>query len=191
MLNLQRFTESSVAVSPAAEPELAKAPAMAAEYDYEIVLGRAHFAGIGLAAIVLVAVFSGVAYSIGKSMASTAVVDATPALAVPLPEPPTPAPAAPAPISAQEQTKTPAAPLFGDEVTGKVYLQVGAIEKGLAAIWAEGLRTHGLDAFVAPGPGDKQWRVVIGPLPDSQAFQRAKDTLDRLQVNTFGRRYQP
>jgi cell division septation protein DedD len=70
---------------------------------------------------------------------------------------------------------------------------VGVIEKGLAAVWAEGLRTHGLEAFAAPGPSDglNLWRVLIGPLPDPQAYQRAKDVLDTLGLTNFGRRYPP
>jgi cell division septation protein DedD len=67
---------------------------------------------------------------------------------------------------------------------------VGAVDRGLAGIWAEGLRTHGLDAFVAPGPTDKMWRVVIGPLPNPDAYQRAKTKLDELGINTFGRKQQ-
>ena len=66
---------------------------------------------------------------------------------------------------------------------------MGAIDKELAGIWAEGLRTHGLDAFVATGLTANEWRVVVGPLPDPQSYQRAKDTLDKLGITAFGRRY--
>jgi hypothetical protein len=184
LLNLEQYTEP-----PA--PEVAKAPRMTEEIaDYEIVLGRGQIASTGLVAIVLVAVVSGVSYLIGKSTALTAVAaTSTPAVPAPLShvEPQQTLAPAPGPTAALPTT----APLFQEAVTGKVYLQVGAIEKGLAAIWAEGLRTHGLDAFVAPGPSDKEWRVLIGPIPDPQAFQRAKDTLDNLGVFTFGRRYLP
>jgi cell division septation protein DedD len=212
LLNLERFAQSGAAVPPApgpafpSSPELAQAPAIIEEYDYEIVLDRGQFAGIGLMAIVLVAVFSGVSYLIGRSMSSTAAAaaashaSAAPAPVVPSPvvpaapvvEVPAAKPASPTPQAVAEPTSdAPAAPLFADAVAGKVYLQVGAIEKGLAGIWAEGLRAHGLDAFVAPGPGDKQWRVLVGPMPDPQTFQRTKDTLDKLGVSTFGRKYQP
>jgi cell division septation protein DedD len=183
-LNLERYTEP-----PA--PEVAKAPRMAEEFaDYEIVLGRGQIASTGLVAIVLVAVFSGVSYLIGKSTALTAVA-ATSTPAVPAPLSHVSPPQTQAPTPGPTPALPTAAPLFEEAVTGKVYLQVGAIEKGLAAIWAEGLRTHGLDAFVAPGPSDKEWRVLIGPIPDPQAFQRAKDALDNLGVFTFGRRYPP
>ena len=38
-------------------------------------------------------------------------------------------------------------------------------ERGMAMILAEGLRGHGFDSFVAPGPNEKIFRVLIGPLP--------------------------
>ena len=163
-------------------------------------LGRGHIASTALVVTVLLAVFSGVSYLIGKSMASKAVVAATAASVVPAPVVPVPAPQTPtpAPALAQEQPgsaqpRTTTAPVFADAVPGKVYLQVGVIEKGLAAIWAEGLRSHGLESFAAPGPSDGLglWRVLIGPLPDPQAYQRAKDTLGTLGLTNFGRRYPP
>jgi cell division septation protein DedD len=51
------------------------------------------------------------------------------------------------------------------------------------------LRTHGLAAFVASGPSDKIWRVVIGPLPDPKSYEQAKGILDQLGIAEFGRRY--
>jgi len=187
LLNLDRYTppaEPTAALAP--EP----APATTAESaEFEIVLGHRQIASTSLVAIVLLAVFSCFSYLIGKSMApkAAAAVQAPPAVQ-------SPAPAAPViePIAVPfdpEQAKTITTPLVGQAESGKVYLQVGAIEKGLGVIWAEGLRTNGLDAFISPGPDDKEWRVLIGPLPDPQAYQRAKDTLDKLGINTFGRRY--
>jgi cell division septation protein DedD len=90
-----------------------------------------------------------------------------------------------------EQPKVTATPVIGEAIQGQVYLQVGVIDKGPAVIWAEGLRTHGLDAFVSPGPTDGLglWRVLIGPLPDPKSYQRAKDTLNSLSLTNFGRRY--
>jgi cell division septation protein DedD len=175
-----------------AEPETVEDSA-----EFEIVLGRRQIASTSLVAIVLVAVFSGVSYLIGKSVAPRAQAS-TSAAVVPAPAGQAPAtqPGAPDPATAPllPQMRQPAAtnaPIFGEAIAGQVYLQVGVIEKGPAAIWAEGLRTHGLDAFVAPGPGDglMLWRVMIGPLPDPQSYQRAKDALNTLGLTNFGRRY--
>jgi hypothetical protein len=163
--------------------------------EFEIVLGRRQVASTSLVAIVLVSVFSGVSYLIGKSMgpketgapaAMATSVEASQAPAMPA--------AVPAVIKEQlprMQSEPINAPLFAEAIPGQVYLQVGVIEKGPAGIWAEGLRTHGLEAFVAPGPGDglMLWRVMIGPLPDPQSYQRAKDALNTLGLTNFGRRY--
>ena len=177
--------------------------------DFEIVLGRAQIASTSLVAIVFLALLSAFSYLIGKSMVPTVQASSTPAPAVvkaqgPVQEAPV-APAvapiaAPAPVAAQAVAPIvqPAAspvtafssPIFGEEAKGKVYLQAGVIDKGLAGIWAEGLRAHGLEGFVAPGPNPTLWRVLIGPLPDSQSYDKAKHTLDVLGVNTFGRRFE-
>jgi cell division septation protein DedD len=187
--------------------------------EFEIVLGRQQIAGTALLAMVLLAVFCGVAYSIGKSMMANTLTAAEsptvpPALAM------TQAPAAmPKPPMASRQPTTASGPsssgpqaralpqvpvmapaptaqirsagasLFGEVVPGQVYLQMGIITKGAAAIWAEGLRGHGLDAFAAPGPDDGlgMWRVLVGPLPDPKVYQQSKNTLDSLGVPNFSR----
>jgi len=201
LLNLDRYPEAPVPEPSPAAPGVAQEPV-----EFEIVVGRRQIAGAALVAIVLLAVFSGISYLIGKSMqpVAAATVQAPPALPTPVVPPvvPAPAPASapaveapepetgssaadPAPVDAAVATPpTTTAPLFGVSEAGKVYLQVGVIQQGLAAIWAEGLRTHGLDAFAAPGPNDglHLWRVVVG---------RAKDTLEKIGVPTFGRRYEP
>ena len=61
----------------------------------------------------------------------------------------------------------PEAPLFAEPKAGSVYIQMGAVEKGVSVIFAEGLRKRGLPAFVAPGPSEKIFRVLIGPLAGS------------------------
>ena len=169
--------------------------------DFEIVFGRRQVASTGLVLIVVLACFSGVSYLIGRSAGAKTGAPAT-ATAVKAAEASTavtPAPVTAAPVKAAAVTAPPAiaapdpskpqAPLFAEAISGKVYIQVGAIDKGLAGIWAEGLRAHGLDAFVSTGPSDKMWRVLIGPLPDPQSHQHAKDTLDSLGIATFGRKY--
>jgi hypothetical protein len=199
LLNLERFTQSSTPEPPVAEPEPAsapQAPVIIEEYEYEIVLGRSQFAGIGLLATVLVAVVSGVSYLIGKSASPRAEAPAISAPVIPVPTPAPPVALAPTPRAQQpplQQTQNKANPtgLFGEVVTGQQYLQVGIIEKGSAATWAEGLRTHGLDAFVAPGPADGRgmWRVLVGPLPNPQDFDRAKNTMDALGIPNFARTF--
>jgi cell division septation protein DedD len=81
-------------------------------------------------------------------------------------------------------------PLFATPVPKKIYIQMAAVEKGLAMIFAEGLRRRGLDGFVAPGPNEKLFRVLIGPLPDEAAYKRVKNEVDQIGLNVFPRRYE-
>jgi hypothetical protein len=191
-------------------PQEAKAPAapqlsplgLDEQADFEIVLGRGQVASTMLLVLVVLVVFGGGGYVIGKSASpKVAVVQAAapaPSALAPVEKPApaamkapeAPAPAVSAPVVSAPLSASLSAPLFSEQEPGKVYLQVGAVDKGLAGIWAEGLRTHGLAAFVAPGPTATVWRVVIGPLPTPQSFEQAKATLDRLGINTFGRKQQ-
>ncbi len=82
------------------------------------------------------------------------------------------------------------APMFAEPVGGATYLQMGAVDKGAAAIFAEGLRKRGFPSFVATGPSATMFRVLIGPLRDAAAYARTKDALDRMGVNAFGRTYE-
>ena len=82
------------------------------------------------------------------------------------------------------------APMFAEPVAGGMYLQMGAVGKGAAAIFAGGLRKQGFPSFVAAGPSESQYRVLIGPLWDTVTYNRTKDALDRMGVNTFGRTYE-
>ena len=183
-------SEPDAHVVPATS-ELLPAPVAAEDGEFEIVMGSRQIAGASLVVMVLLAVFSGVSYLIGKSAEPAA---AAPAPAVEVPQSPPvqavdPQPAQPAQIPAAEASAS-GAPLFANPIPGAVYIQVGAVEKGVAEIWAEGLRTHGMHAFVAPGISDRIFRVLVGPLPSPEAYQYAKDALDRIGLETFGRKYQ-
>jgi cell division septation protein DedD len=163
--------------------------------EYEIVLGRRQIASLLFVAIVLAVVFSAVSYLAGRKAAPK------PAQ---LPPAPPPVAAAPAPVIEATTTVLPPepvvaaakndarldAPIFADPTAGAVYLQMGAVDKGMAVIFAEGLRKHGFDAFVAPGPSEKIFRVLIGPLPDPDSFRRAKAAVDAIDLGTFARKYQ-
>jgi cell division septation protein DedD len=158
--------------------------------EYEIVLGRAQVASWLFVGVIAVAVCGSLAYLAGETVAAKRTVWAAAA---------TPAPvAAPVPAAIPQASLLPKAepsakpmrPLVGEPEVGKVYLQVGAVERGMAVILAEGMRVHGFEAFVAPGPNDKLFRVLIGPLPDPDAFRQAMLKVDALDLATFARKYQ-
>jgi cell division septation protein DedD len=170
--------------------------------EYEIVLGRRQIASLLFVAIVLAVVFSAVSYLAGRTAAPK-----------PVQLPPAPPPVAASP-AAETQTQTPVIeattsvlpaepvlptlkrdnkpepPMFADPQPGAVYLQMGAVDKGMAMVFAAGLRKYGFDGFVAPGPSEKIFRVLIGPLPDPDSFRRAKAAVDAIDLGTFARRYQ-
>ena len=153
--------------------------------DFEIVLGKRQIAGVLFVASVFLAIFSAASYIAGEAM--------SPRRAAAAAERPAPAPAAPVPapvIVEAPKPPVPAAPLFSEPKAGELYLQMGALDKGIATVFTEGLRTHGFEAFVAPGPSEKVFRVLIGPLVDQDAFKRTKDAIDDLGLAAFARKVQ-
>lgn len=151
-----------------------------APQEFEFVLGWRQIASLLFVATVVLMICVAVSYLAGKSMSAKAPVVA--ATEVREPDPP--------PIVLnQEPAPVVEAPLFADPKNGSVYIQMGAVEKGVAVIFAEGLRKRGLAAFVAPGPSDKIFRVLIGPLADAAAYVKAKDTVDKIGLATFARKF--
>jgi len=160
-------------------------PELAGDADeFELVLGRRQVASVSFVILVLLAVFSGVSFVAGKTPPPRKTE--TPVKAT-VPEPP-PIPVLEATIATPPPAKE--VPLFASPVSKAIYIQMGAVEKGIAVIFAEGLRKHGLDAFVAPGPNDKIFRVLVGPFPDAETYQSAKTAMDQIGLNTFARRYE-
>jgi cell division septation protein DedD len=171
-----------------------------ASTDYEIVLGRSQIASWLFVGVITVAICSSLAYLAGETIAakniaanSVAAIPATaaPSLAATADVPQASILIAPKeePASAVANLKS-AAPMFAEPETGKVYIQLGALERGMSMLLAEGLRSHGFDSFVAPGPNDKLFRVLIGPLADPAAFRQAMVTINALDLASFARRYE-
>ncbi len=165
--------------------------------DYELVLGRRQVASVTFLATVLLAVCIGSAYLVGRStpaVVSAAELPAAPAASEPAPAPaPTEAvvePAAAVLPDPAAPTLTVEKPLFADPLKGILYIQMGALEKGISEIMAEGLRKRGFESFVAPGPNDHIYRVLIGPFRSAEEYQAAKGVLDRMGLDTFARRYE-
>jgi len=169
--------------------------------EFELVVGRRQIAALTFLGLVLIAVCSGACYLTGKA---TSVREESAPQVIRLEQPPAPAApvieasiapvpvAQPQPQSAAPVTPKPAAevPLFASTVPQAIYIQVGAVEKGVATVIAEGLRKHALDSFVAPGPTEKTFRVLIGPFPNAEAYQKAQNVVDQIGLASFARRYQ-
>ena len=160
-------------------------------------VGRRQAAGITFLTLVVVAVCSGASYLAGKV---TAAREDPPAAAIQIEPAPSPLPASlpeamieatiVPPPQAVAPKPTAEAPLFSSPSPRAIYIQVGAVEKGIAIVLAEGLRKHALDSFVAPGPSEKTYRVLIGPFADAEAYQKARTVVDQIGLSSFARRYQ-
>ncbi|HTS78495.1 MAG TPA: SPOR domain-containing protein [Bryobacteraceae bacterium] len=182
-------------VAAIAEPQSAPIAEPPEPADFELVLGRLQLASVFFLAIVVIAVFSAISYLAGKSIAPPPkIIERVRVEQVPAPQAaprPVPAPVAPvAQVAPAAATGKPEAAIFADPQNGSLYIQMGAVEKGIALILVEGLRKQGFQAFAAPGPSEKIFRVLIGPLADSNAYQQAKKAVDDLGLTAFARRYQ-
>jgi hypothetical protein len=190
ILRTEPATEE-VAVGPTIHFEDAQPAEPSEPAEFEIVLGRSQLASVLFVATVVIAVFSSLAYLAGKSIKpaprtiEVVRTELAPGaeilpMAADLITDPTPDPVAPAKNEPS---------LFANPKPGPLYLQMGAVEKGIAVIFVEGLRKHGFEAFVAPGPNENIFRVLIGPLADEHAFLKAKDATSAIGLGTFARRY--
>ena|SRR5579872_2674367 len=172
--------------------------------DYEIVLGRSQIASWLFVGVVALSGSASLAYLAGETngVKKTARISAVNHAASPVPAVSSAAASAPLPEAAilvppkggpLPLVKTgpmAAVPLFAEPETGKVYLQIGAVERGIAMLLTEGLRSHGFDSFVAPGPHENLFRVLIGPLPDPQAFRQAMAAVQTLDLAVYARKYE-
>ncbi len=179
---------TSILLRDATEEAPAAGTAVEEGGEFEIVLGKRQIAGVLFLASVFLALFSAVSYVAGEAIGPRRTVVVERPAAVPKPAP-APAPA-PVVVAPEPKPVVPAAPLLADPEKGALYLQMGAVEKGIAVIMAEGLRTHGFEAFVAPGPSEKIFRVLIGPLAGEESYKRTKDAVDDLGLDAFARRYE-
>jgi cell division septation protein DedD len=175
--------------------------ALSATTEYEIVLGRPQIASWLFVGVIAVAICSSLAYLAGERIGSQNSTPISMPAAPPAPPPPPISASAELPqasilvgpredLASLVKNQKPAAPLFAEPEMGEIYIQIGAVERGMAMLLTEGLRSHGFDSFVAPGPNDKLFRVLIGPLPDSAAFRQAMVTVNALDLASFARKYQ-
>ena len=80
-------------------------------------------------------------------------------------------------------------PLFANPQKGALYLQMGALDKNMSAIVAEGLRERGYNSFVAPGASEKLYRVLIGPFANQDEYKRVKTETEAIDVNVVAREF--
>ena len=179
--------------------EPTKQDAQNTEEEFEFVVGARHLVGVSFVAVVTIAIFSTLAYMTGKAVSGSS--PASPSLELKLSQPSPPQPsvddqfaAYSASLPGNLQNKAALSDsqqgsLFAEPQAGMTYIQMAAVEKSVAGVFVEGLRTHGLPSFAAQAPHSNIYRVLIGPLSDPRIYQRAKAEVDKMGLSTFARQY--
>jgi len=110
---------------------------------------------------------------------------AQPAPAPAKPAPATGEPAKPAPVEARTPSKAepPPPPAGGpgrvvEPAAGQIFLQVLAVARPDAELTVETLAKKGFRAVVAPGPNEKLFRVLVGPLKDQPDIAQTRTALE-------------
>lgn len=177
------------AAEEAPEKTAASAPTPEAPAEFEYVLGRRQFASVGLVILTGLAAFTALAYMVGKSSAA-------PAKEIPVAQAPASKPApqatpstASAVVTATVDASIADAPLAGTPETGRLYIQLAAVERGFATLMVHGARQLGFPAFVTQGTSPSIYRVLSGPFPDSDSYQKAKATFQAAGLEIFSRKY--
>jgi hypothetical protein len=176
---LEPIVETGKVEIPPAESPSSPEP----QSEFELVMGPRQMAGMAFMAVVAIAVFSGVSYLIGKASAPK-LAPAPVAAAVPAPKP--------APVTAplpEPAMAVPQAAIFADPEAGKLYLQIAAVPRAAALVFVEGLRTHKLSSFAAPGPGENIFRVLVGPYPLGPQYNQAKEEIQKIGFEPLPHQY--
>jgi len=100
----------------------------------------------------------------------------------------------PAPVPAKPETAPPApAAAASGPQPGQTYIQVTAVKKADAEIFAEALKKKGLPAIVGDSVrvnGEELYRVLVGPYNDAASLARARSDLETLlKKQVFVRKY--
>ncbi|MBI3471687.1 MAG: SPOR domain-containing protein [Candidatus Solibacter usitatus] len=147
---------------------------------FELSLERRQMVVVMLLAGALLALISATAYFAGNSMT----LEPVPALVVQpkliLTPPPLPAPPTEAPAPASRGSRL---------IAGQTYLQLAAVDRGIAEVFVEFLSREGFPAVVGPGPDETLYRVLVGPLKESQ-ISVTQAQLKAAGYGSFVRKYQ-
>ncbi len=114
------------------------------------------------------------------------VVDASSAPGIdPAPAPPpAPAPAMPARMAASPFPTADPAKLNPNDT----YLQMAAVDRGMAEVLVEVLHRKGIPAITIPGPTEEILRVLVGPVNDPDSIARLKAELAAAGFPSFARK---
>ncbi|HTM49709.1 MAG TPA: SPOR domain-containing protein [Bryobacteraceae bacterium] len=74
-------------------------------------------------------------------------------------------------------------------VSGRMYLQMAAVDHAGADELTQELRSRGFQAVIGDGPSADVFRVLVGPLKDAAAISQTKAELESLGYACFPRKY--
>jgi len=137
----------------------------------------------------------GATRSTAHAMAKSAFAVQAASVAAPIKLPSIPVPAPPPPSvpepSARVDTRgTPAAssPRSGRPIQGATYLQMAAVDRGVAEVFLEVLHRKGFQAVITKGPTEDIFRVLVGPVNDADSLARVKAGLQAAGFTSFPRK---
>jgi len=197
-----------------AEEEPPAASWMKDAEEFEVVMGRRQIASVSFVILVTLTVFSTVSYLAGRwtgtkgpiatvfqaasesgtsnsapaPKPSAPAVVTSPVVTSPVAAAPAPAKAGFAPNYATSEITAKEPPIFGEPVKGSIYLQMGAVDKGMANVMVNGLRRLGFPSIISAGPNDRVFRVLVGPLADAKTAQSTGRALEAFGLNHFAKR---
>jgi hypothetical protein len=100
-----------------------------------------------------------------------------------------------APVARAAEPKPPSLPMTAEpggggpgQARGQSFLQVAAVDRGVAEVFVEVLARKGFRARMAEGPDAKTFRVLVGPLEKTE-IPETKSALDQAGLTAFVRTY--
>jgi hypothetical protein len=162
------------------------------EQGFELVFGPRQIGAVLFVAVAVVGICSAIAYVAGKTAAAATRAQAPPPPIVAVTPPPPPQVVrVPAPPAARESEPPRVATLFQVALPnpGETYLQVAAVPKGVADVYAAGFTAQGRHAVLAPASTEAIVRVLVGPFRDKEDMAEAKTALQTAGFNPFVREY--
>jgi cell division septation protein DedD len=72
--------------------------------------------------------------------------------------------------------------------SGATYLQIAAVDRGMAGVLVEVLHRKGFQAEFTSGPTEDIFRVLVGPAKDAEALARTKVDLQAAGFTSFVRK---
>lgn len=159
--------------------------------EFAILLGPRQITAVLVVAISVAGILCSLSYIAGRlaSHAPTAPSTVPAHATAPSPKPAVSKPVSPPPAPVQVP-KPPAISVWKNAppIHGATYLQLMAVEAGVAEVLAKGLHSEGIEAVAAPGANPGVQRVLVGPLKnESIASVRAR--LEARGFHPFVKRY--